>query len=157
MGGAYTRGNVTPAAEFNIFVDPEAADVVFNAGWPLTMIGLEVTHLALATEDVFRRIDGIGSEVARAVGGMLRFYQEQQRREAGREAPPVHDPCAVARVVRPNLVPCRDARVDVELDGRFTVGMTVTDFGARPNAKVGVGLDAPGFWDLFAGAIERIG
>ena len=159
MGGAYTRGNTTPAAEFNIYVDPEAAAIVFDAGWPLTMIGLEVTHMALATDAVIDRIERTGSEVGRAAAGMLRFYQEQQLREHGIAAPAVHDPCTVARVARPELVPCREARVDIEVAGRFTSGMTVTDFrrreGTRFNANVGVGLDAEGFWNLFVGALER--
>src|SRR5438445_8582409 len=76
MGGAYTRGNVTPAAEFNTYVDPEAAEMVFRGAWPVTMIGLEVTHLALATEEVLGRIEALGTPVAGAVTGMLRFYAE---------------------------------------------------------------------------------
>ena len=159
MGGAYTRGNTTPAAEFNIYVDPEAAAIVFAAGWPITMVGLEVTHLARATDEVIERIDRVGTPVARAAAGMLRFYQEQQRRELGVAAPAVHDPCAVARVARPELIACRQARVDVEVSGRFTTGMTVVDFrerdGARFNADVGVDLDVQGFWDLFVGALAR--
>jgi purine nucleosidase len=153
MGGAYTRGNSTPAAEFNVYVDPEAAAMVFNAGWSVTMIGLEVTHMALATEDVLDRIRAIGTELSAAVVGMLSFYAEQYRRQTGLTAPPVHDPVAVARVAQPDLVACQDARVDVELTGTHTAGMTVTEFrerGVAPfNAKVGTGLDAAGFWNLF--------
>ncbi len=159
MGGAFTRGNMTPAAEFNVYVDPEAAAIVFGAPWKLTMIGLEVTHMALADDAVFDRITALGSPVARAVAGMLGFYREQQLRELGTHAPPVHDPCAVARVARPELVRCRDARVEVELAGRLTAGMTVTDFDAAngaSNAAVGVGLDVEGFWDLFVAALSRL-
>ena len=160
MGGSYTRGNTTAAAEFNIYVDPEAAAMVFEAGWPVTMIGLEVTQLALADDEVISRIEALGTPVAAAVVGMLRFYGPQQLREMGVAAPPVHDPCAVARVAMPELVTCREARVDVELTGRFTTGMTVTDFrmrdGVRQNAAVGVGLDVGGFWDLFIDALKRI-
>jgi len=160
MGGAYTRGNVTPAAEFNIYVDPEAAAMVFEAGWPLTMIGLEVTHMALADANVISRIEALATPVATAAAGMLRFYRDQQLREFGIAAPAVHDPCAVARVAKPELVTCREARVDVEVTGRWTSGMTVTDFrkrdGVRQNAMVGVGLEAGGFWDLFLNALGRI-
>lgn len=159
MGGAYTRGNMTPAAEFNVFVDPEAAAIVFDAGWPLTMVGLEVTHMALATDDVFARIDAQRTPVSEAVMGMMRFYQEQQLREGGIAAPPVHDPCAIARVARPELVACIDANVEVELAGRLTTGMTVTDFRPRDgrfNAKVGTTLDVDGFWDLFIDALARV-
>jgi purine nucleosidase len=159
MGGSYTRGNVTPAAEFNIYVDPEAAAIVFDAGWPVTMIGLDVTQLAGATEAVLARIGALGTPLATAVVGMLGFYRDTQIRELGHAAPHVHDPCAVARVAVPELVSCRDARVDVELAGRFTAGMTVVDFSPRSaprfNAKVGTGLDVEGFWDLFVGALER--
>src|SRR5438105_8458875 len=160
MGGAYTRGNVTPAAEFNIYVDPEAAAMVFEAGWPLTMIGLEVTHMALADANVISRIEALATPVATAAAGMLRFYRDQQLREFGIAAPAAHDPCAVARVAKPELVTCREARVDVEVTGRWTSGMTVTDFrkrdGVRQNAMVGVGLEAGGFWDLFLNALGRM-
>jgi purine nucleosidase len=160
MGGAWSRGNMTPAAEFNTYVDPEAAAIVFGGGWPVTMIGLEVTEMALATEEVFGRIDAVGTAVAKAVSGMLRFYQAQQLREVGIASPPVHDPCAVARVARPELVETRDAFIEVELAGRLTSGMTVTDFRAvegRPfNAKAGTSLAVAGFWDLFLDALGRV-
>jgi purine nucleosidase len=161
MGGAFTRGNQTPAAEFNTYVDPEAAAMVFGGGWPVTMIGLEVTEMALATEDVFQRIDAVATPVAKAASGMLRFYQAQQQREGGTAAPPVHDPCAVARVARPELVESRDAYIEVELAGRLTTGMTVTDFrsleGRPSNARAGTSLAVEGFWDLFIDALARIG
>ncbi|TMD28828.1 MAG: nucleoside hydrolase [Chloroflexi bacterium] len=160
MGGSFTGGNVTPAAEFNVYVDPEAAAIVFGAGWPLTMLGLEVTRKAAADEEVFRRVSALDSPVARAVVGMLRFYQRQQMSAVGVSAPPVHDPCAIAQVARPELIPCREAHVEIELDGRLTTGMTVVDFrrrgGVQPNATVGVDLDLPGFWDLFIGALRSI-
>src|SRR5207253_8739038 len=160
MGGSYTRGNVTPAAEFNSYVDPEAAAIVFGAGWPLTMIGLDVTHMANATAEVIERIGMLGTPLAAAVVGMLGFYRDRQLQEFGTEAPHVHDPCAVARVVKPDLMSCRDAHVVVEVDGTFTRGMTVTDFlmrdGAAPNASVATDIDATGFWELFTAAIGRI-
>ncbi|HET7467059.1 MAG TPA: nucleoside hydrolase [Candidatus Dormibacteraeota bacterium] len=155
MGGAYTRGNVTPAAEFNIFVDPEAAAIVFEAGWPITMIGLEVTHMAGATREVLSRISALRTPVADAVVGMLGFLREQVMREHGFDAPHIHDACAVACAARPELVTVQDGRVDVEVTGRFTAGMTVTDFspGAKFNAKVGTSLDVPAFWDMFVGSL----
>jgi purine nucleosidase len=160
MGGSYTRGNVTPAAEFNVYVDPEAAAIVFGAGWPVTMIGLDVTHMASATVEVLGRIGALGTPLATAVVGMLGFYRDQQLREFGTAAPHVHDPCAVARVARPELVTCQEARVEVELAGRLTAGMTVTDFrsreGVRFNATVGTGLEVAGFWDLFIDALRRV-
>jgi len=160
MGGSYTRGNVTPAAEFNVYVDPEAAAAVFTAGWPLTMIGLDVTHMANATAEVLARIAALGTGLAAAVVGMLGFYRDRQLHEFGTASPHVHDPCAVARVARPELVSCREARVEVELAGEFTRGMTVTDFRMRaavtPNAMVGTSIDDAAFWDLFVAAIGRI-
>ena len=160
MGGSYSGGNVTPAAEFNIFVDPEAAAIVFGERWPLTMIGLEVTRRAAADEALFTRIASLDSPVARAVIGMLRFYQRKQIEAVGVSEPPIHDPCAVARVARPELVPSREAHVEVETGGRLTTGMTVVDFrgrGGRPfNAQVGTGLELAGFWDLFVGALALL-
>src|SRR5579875_3313971 len=99
MGGAYTRGNRTPAAEFNILADPEAAALVFSAGWPLTMIGLDLTHQAIADAAVTERIEALDSGVSRMVTDLLDFFGASYRASEGIHAgPPVHDPCAVARV-----------------------------------------------------------
>jgi inosine-uridine nucleoside N-ribohydrolase len=162
MGGAYTRGNRTPAAEFNILADPEAAAAVFSAGWPLTMIGLDLTHQAIATAGVMQRIRAMDTDVSRMVTGLLDFYGASYRRRgiAG-DGPPVHDPCAVARVARPELMTVQDAFVVVETRGEWTSGMTVTDFNGslgRPvNAKVATTLDAGGFWDLTLAALQAVG
>ena len=160
MGGAFMRGNTTPAAEFNFYVDPEATAIVFGARWPLTMVGLEVTHQALADAAVMERIAALKTPVGDAVHGMLGFYGDQQLREHGIQAPPVHDPCAVARVARPELVPCAQARVEIEVAGAHTAGMSVVWFkeqqGMPFNSLVGTGLDANGFWDLFVDALARV-
>jgi inosine/uridine nucleosidase len=158
MGGAYTRGNSTPAAEFNIYADPEAAAIVFAAGWPLTMVGLDLTHQALATPAVLQRIAELGTPVARVAAELMEFFRESYRRNAGFDSPPVHDPCAVARVIDPQVMQCVDAFVAVETRGEFTSGMTVTDFRSnRPNAKVATRLDVDKFWNLMVDAIKRIG
>jgi purine nucleosidase len=158
MGGAYTRGNATPAAEFNIAVDPEAAAIVFTAGWPLTMVGLDLTHQALATPTVLQRIAALGTPVARIAVELMEFFREQYRRNAGFDSPPVHDPCAVARVIDPQVMHCVDAFVAIETRGEFTSGMTVTDFASGPtNAQVATKLDVSLFWNLMVDAIERIG
>ena len=160
MGGAYTRGNTTPAAEFNIYVDPEAAAIVFTAGWPLTMVGLDLTHQALATPAVLERIAALGTPVARIAVQLMEFFRETYRRNSGFDSPPVHDPCAVARVIDPKVMHCVDAFVAIETHGEFTSGMTVTDFSGRlgpTNAQVATKLDVARFWDLMVDAIERIG
>jgi purine nucleosidase len=164
MGGAYTRGNRTPAAEFNMLADPEAAAIVFGAGWPLTMIGLDLTHQAVASGEVVQKIRAMGTDVSRMVTGLLEFYGASYRRSGVAGAglgPPVHDPCAVARVARPDLIAVQDAFVAVETRGEWTSGMTVTDFrgslGHPHNAKVATTLDAEGFWDLMLTALQTFG
>lgn len=160
MGGAYTRGNRTPAAEFNILADPEAAAIVFEAGWPLTMVGLELTHQAGASQQVIDEIGAIGTALSGTVVELLTFFGGTYREVHGFEAPPVHDPCAVARVARPELVTLQDAFVAVETHGQWTAGMTVTDFdlqlGHKANAEVATHLDADGFWALMLDALRAL-
>lgn len=160
MGGAYARGNRTPAAEFNILADPEAAAIVFEAGWPLTMVGLELTHQAGASERVIEEIGRIGTALSATVVQLLKFFGGTYREVHGFEAPPVHDPCAVARVARPELLTVRDAFVTVETHGQWTAGMTVTDFdlqlGHEANAEVATHLDADGFWTLMLDALRAL-
>jgi purine nucleosidase len=156
MGGSYTRGNVTPAAEFNMAVDPEAAAVVFGAGWPVTMVGLDLTHQAVATPEVLARIGAIGTPVSTAMVELLEFFRDAYRADQDMPAPPVHDPCAVARVIAPDVMTVRPARVVVETQGRWTSGMTVTDFRQPPNALVATTLDVPRFWTLMVEALKTI-
>ncbi len=161
MGGSYTRGNTTPAAEFNIYVDPEAADAVFSAGWDLTMIGLDVTHLALYTPQVAERLATIETRAARWMAELLTFFGESYRTSGRMGSPPVHDAVAVASVIDPSLVTTRDARVDIETDGRLTRGMTVVDFRADGALHdrlhhVGVDLDVERFWDLVLAAVAGL-
>lgn len=161
MGGAQTRGNSTPAAEFNIFVDPEAAAIVFEAGWPLTMVGLDLTHQALATPEVVERIRAIGTPLAATIVELMRYFSSTYKATSGFDAPPVHDPCAVARIIDPALVECVPSYVTVETHGATTSGMTSVDldnrWGRLPNALVATKLDFVGFWDLMLNAIRRIG
>ncbi|HEX3647347.1 MAG TPA: nucleoside hydrolase [Pseudonocardiaceae bacterium] len=157
MGGSYTRGNSTPAAEFNIAVDPEAAAAVFAGEWPVTMVGLDLTHQALTTTDVLARIAAIDTPVARTVVELLTFYRTTYRADQRMSDPPMHDPCAVARVIAPEVMTVRDAFVTVETQGRWTSGMTVTDFGRSPNTQVATTLDVPRFWDLVIDALTAIG
>lgn len=158
MGGAIGLGNTTPAAEFNIHADPEAARVVFESGVPITMIPLEVTHQALATESVLGRIDALESEVGRMAGTLLRFFAETYERVFGFAAPAVHDPCAVAWLVDPTLVTTRPMNVAIDTRSELSYGRTVCDVygttGRPANADVGLSLDAERFWDL---VIEELG
>ncbi|MFE9259166.1 nucleoside hydrolase [Streptomyces sp. NPDC006879] len=161
MGGSTTRGNRTPAAEFNIFVDPEAADLVFRSGVPVTMCGLNVTHQALATPDVLARLEGLDTELAQVCVQMLTSYASAYRRLWGFSHPPVHDPVAVARVIDPGIVRCTRANVSVELRGQYTRGATVVDIHRyldRPlNAQVALELDTERFWDRLVGAVRALG
>ncbi|MGW1882479.1 nucleoside hydrolase [Streptomyces sp. NPDC001970] len=161
MGGSTERGNRTPAAEFNIYVDPEAADIVFRSGVPVTMCGLNVTHQALATPDVLARLDGLGTELGRICVELMTFFAATYRRLWGFEAPPLHDPVAVARVIDPSIVRCVEASVAVELHGRHTRGATVVDLHQyldRPvNAQVAVDLDGEKFWDRVVAAVDTLG
>ncbi|MEW2135758.1 nucleoside hydrolase [Streptomyces sp. NPDC005409] len=161
MGGSPERGNRTPAAEFNIRTDPEAADVVFRSGVPVTMCGLNVTHQALATPDVVARFEGLGTPLGRTCAELLTFFASTYRTLWGFPHPPLHDPVAVARVVDPGLVHCMDANVVVELQGRYTRGATVVDlhrYVDRPvNARVAVHLEAELFWDRMVAAVSTLG
>ena len=161
MGGGFHTGNWSAVAEFNIVIDPEAAHIVFNESWPLTMVGLDVTHQALATPDVVARIDAIGSAPARFVGELLDFFARTYRDVQGFDAPPVHDAVAVAYVIDPAVLHVRRVPLDVELAGALTLGMTVADFRmpAPPDCttQVAVDLDVDRFWNLVVDAIERIG
>ncbi|MCX5192445.1 nucleoside hydrolase [Streptomyces sp. NBC_00249] len=161
MGGSTERGNRTPAAEFNILTDPEAADIVFRSGVPVTMCGLNVTHQALATPEVVARFEGLGTPLGRVCAELLTFFASTYRTLWGFPHPPLHDPVAVARVIDPGLVRCVDANVVVELRGRYTRGATVVDlhgYGDRPvNARVAVRLETELFWDRMVAAVETLG
>lgn len=161
MGGSTDRGNYTPAAEFNIFVDAEAAAAVFSAPWPVTMVGLNLTRQAGASPEVVEKIKGLGTLLSQTVIELLQFYGGNYKAVEGRPYPPVHDPCAVARVARPELVQVQDAHVVVETRGEWTYGMTVTDLTGRlghpANAKVATDLDVGGFWDEVVKAIAVLG
>lgn len=157
MGGAIGLGNWTPGAEFNIYADPEAAQAVFSSGLPVTVVPLEATHRALATEEVLARIDALQTPVARLSAAMLRLFQETYERVFGFADPPIHDPCAVAYLVDREIVTTRHLNVVVDTGSELSRGRTVCDVygttGRVPNADVGIDLDAERFWDLMIGAI----
>jgi len=156
MGGSIAEGNFTPAAEFNVWCDPEAAARVFASGLDVTMVGLDVTHKALlgpAEEARLRATGRIGAFVAELNVFVSRYHRDTY----GWDGAPIHDAVAVAQVVRPELVEMRRRNVEIELDSELTRGRTVVDLWNRtdraPNANVAVGLDREGFFDLL---IERI-
>jgi len=153
MGGSSTRGNVTPAAEYNIWADPEAAEIVFRAGWTVHMIGLDVTLLARANEDVRRKMESLGD-----LGPTLLLPALAQYHAPGEGTdPPVHDVCAVVYTAESALFGMRPAKVNVETAGQWTSGMTVTDFDSgEPNALVAMELDTAGFWSLVLETYARV-
>ncbi len=161
MGGGVHEGNWSAVAEFNIVIDPEAAAIVFGAGWPVTMVGLDVTHQAIATPEVQAAIAGVGTGPAAFVGELMLFFEKAYRDAQGFPHPPVHDPVAVAYVIDPTLMRTVRAPIAIETRGEHTLGMTVTDLRAPAPAdcttKVAFDLDAAGFWALVVDALERIG
>ncbi len=161
MGGSTDRGNTTPYGEFNIVTDPEAADVVLRSALPLTMIGLNVTHRALATAEVIAEFQAMGSMLGTICAELMTFFAGTYRRTFGFAHPPVHDPVAVACVLDPSVVRTVAAPVAVELAGTYTRGATVVDLhrrtGLAVNADVAVDLDVDAFWRLLMGAVRRLG
>lgn len=153
MGGAAGAGNWTPAAEFNIYVDPEAADMVFKSGLPITMCGLDVTHQAQVMDEDIERVRAITNPVAQCVAGLLDFFMIYHRDPKwGFAGAPLHDPCTIAWLLAPALFHGVECRVDIETGGTHTSGMTVVDryglTGKPANALVLLGLDRAGFIDL---------
>ena len=159
MGGSMGLGNTTPAAEFNIFVDPEAAREVFESGLPITMSGLDVTHQAgvgNAERDRLRDLGGLGKVVA----GFLDFFAETYEGVFGFDAPPLHDPVAVAAILEPGVLKTRPMNVQIECESALTRGETVCDFygvtGRPENADVGVDLDRTAFFELLHDSLKHL-
>ena len=159
MGGAVGEGNVTPAAEFNAFVDPEAAALVFASGIPITMIGLDVTHKALFTRAHAERLRGAG-RAGRFVAELSDFFQQFHERSYDFDGSPIHDAMAVAHVIDPTLLTTRHVNVAVETESTFCDGRTVVDLrgvtGREPNAEVGVDVDAERFLELLVSRIASL-
>ncbi|MDM8168287.1 nucleoside hydrolase [Roseovarius sp.] len=161
MGGAYFEvGNITPAAEFNIYVDPDAAHIVFRAGAPITVMPLDVTHKALVTKrrnDAFR---ALGTPVGVAVAEMTDFFERFDKEKYGSAGAPLHDPCTVAYLLNPDLFTGRHINVEIETTSPLTMGMTVADWWRvtrrPPNALFIGDLDADGFFDLLTERLARL-
>ena len=176
MGGSYTRGNVTPSAEYNVYVDPEAAEAVFRADWDVTMVGLDLTHQALATQALQDRVRAVGvetgdAEISQFILDIWGFIGKTYEEVFEFPAPPVHDACCVAALIDPLVMKTEPAHVAVELHGQWTKGMTVVNFKDRPGmhhstgvaaelqdhrTRVATELDWQRFADLVVGAVRRL-
>jgi inosine-uridine nucleoside N-ribohydrolase len=170
MGGSLSGGNVTPAAEFNLYVDPEAARIVFDAGVPLTMVGLDVTEKVLLREEHVRLLEASNDKVSQAAGKIMRATLNRAHHGIDATVIAMHDPLTVASLIDPKLLKLADYYVEVETEGEFTAGMTVgyahaparasapyananppqpdPDLSFHPNARVAVGVDPERFFNL---------
>jgi purine nucleosidase len=161
MGGAYFEvGNITPTAEFNIYVDPEAADVVMRSGIPIVMVPLDVTHMILTTHDRLEKIDAIGNKSGKAVAQMLAFSERFDLQKYGSKGAPLHDPCVIAYLIKPDLFEGRHINVTIETASELTMGMTVADYWgvtgrARNVTYLRSGL-AEGFYQLLTERLARL-
>lgn len=161
MGGAYFEvGNATPAAEFNIYVDPEAADIVFKSGVKLTVLPLDVTHKALVTHERVAKFEALGTRVGQVVASWTHFFERFDMAKYGTAGAPLHDPTVIAYVLRPDLFTGRHINVEIETEGKYTTGMTVADWWGvtdrAPNALFIGDLDADGFFDLLTERLARL-
>ena len=161
MGGAYFEvGNITPAAEFNIYVDPQAAKIVFGSGVPIVVMPLDVTHSALVTQERNDAFRAIGSRVGIAVAQMTEFFERYDREKYGSLGAPLHDPCVTAYLIKPELFKGRHVNVEIETQSELTMGMTVADWWGvtdRPRNAMFMGsIDADGFFALLTERLARL-
>ncbi|MFN7103421.1 MAG: nucleoside hydrolase [Pseudorhizobium sp.] len=157
-GGFFEGGNITPAAEFNIYVDPQAAEIVFASGMPIVMMPLDVTHQLLTRKDRVAKIAALATRPAQVLVDWLAFFERFDEEKYGSDGGPLHDPSVIAYLLKPELFSGRHCNVEIETQSELTVGMTVVDWwrvsGRQPNAMVMRNVDADGFFDLLA---ERVG
>ena len=161
MGGAYFEvGNITPAAEFNIYVDPEAAEIVFKSGVDLVVASLDVTHKALTTKTRVDAFRALGTEVGRMVAEWTDFFERFDKEKYGSAGAPLHDPCVIAWLLRPELFSGRRINVEIETGSELTLGMTVADWWGvtdrAPNALFLGDVDADGFFALLTKRLARL-
>jgi purine nucleosidase len=157
-GGFFEGGNITPTAEFNIYIDAHAAEMVFAAGIPITMMPLDVTHKALSSPERIASIRALGTKVGEATAQMLEFYERFDVDKYGSRGGPLHDPCVIAYLIQPDLFSGRHCNVAIETSSELTYGMTVIDWWGvtdrKKNAIVMREIDADGFYKLL---VERLG
>ncbi|MBV7409500.1 nucleoside hydrolase [Maritimibacter sp. DP1N21-5] len=161
MGGAYFEvGNITPAAEFNIYVDPEAAEIVLKSGLPITLMPLDLTHKALVTKARNDRFRALGNRTGTFTAEMTEFFERFDKAKYGSEGAPLHDPTVIAYLLRPELFSGRFVNVEVEVQSELTLGMTVVDWWGvtdrAPNATFMSDLDAEGFFELLTERLARL-
>src|SRR5210317_197307 len=162
MGGAMREGgNRSPSAEFNVLVDPHAADIVYNSGKPVTALGLDVTHQVLSTRERVACMRALNNAVAVATADMLSFFHRYDTKKYGSEGAPLHDPCTIAWLLRPELFATRRCNLSVEKESELTLGHTAVDFWHvtdRPhNVAWAYEVDADGFYDLLVERLARFG
>jgi purine nucleosidase len=159
-GGFFEGGNTTPAAEFNIYVDPQAARLVFDAGIPITLIPLDCTHQALTTRARVEKFRKMTNKSGPAVAELLDFFERFDEQKYGTDGGPLHDPCVIAWLLKPELFTSRDVNVSIECESELTMGMTVIDWWRvterKANATVCRGIDADGFFALLAERIAKL-
>ncbi|MFG6412547.1 nucleoside hydrolase [Roseateles sp. DC23W] len=159
-GGFFEGGNVTPAAEFNIYVDPQAAHEVFASGVPITVAPLDVTHEALTTAARIEAIRRLGNRAGPVVAAWMEFFERYDEQKYGQDGGPLHDPCVIAWLLRPDLFRARDCNVRIETQSELTRGMTVIDWwgvtGLPANAQVLRHVDADGFFALLTERLSRL-
>jgi purine nucleosidase len=159
-GGFFEGGNVTVAAEFNIYVDPQAARLVFDSGIPITLIPLDCTHQALTTKARVEKFRQMKNKSGPATAELLDFFERFDEQKYGTDGGPLHDPCVIAWLLKPELFQSREVNVAIECESELTMGMTVVDWwgvsGRKPNATVCRGIDAEGFFSLLTERIANL-
>ena len=162
MGGAMREGgNRTPSAEFNILVDPQAADIVFRCGRPITAMGLDLTHQVLSTVDRVERIKALGNRVATETAAMLSFFDRYDTAKYTSKGAPLHDPCTIAWLLKPELFEGKDCNITIETESELTMGHTAVDFWHVTDKPVNTtwiyAVDSDGFYDLLVERLARYG
>jgi len=152
MGGAYQLGNVTPAAEFNILADAEAAHIVFSSGAPVVMMGLDITNQVQCTFETVARMEKIGNTASKLFTDMMRFFIKTQQRIFSFNGGPLHDPTCIAWLIEPSCIELKEMYTEVEIRSEKCYGRTLCDYfgvtGSKPNSRVAVAIDQAGFWDI---------
>ena len=159
MGGAYTNGNVTPAAEFNIIADADAAYVCFTSGCPITMMGLDVTRKVLCYPEIVDRMEKIGNKASKLFADLMRFFCKTQKEVFGWEGGPLHDPVTIAWLIDPSVVTLKPMHAEIDIRSVQSYGRTNCDFfgygGQEPTANVAIDIDAEKFWDIVEAGLKR--